>query len=315
VLTRPARAQTRVTIGYLPLLGLGPLFVAYERGYLRDVGLDAELVPFTSGAEMIVALGTGELAVGIGGIAAGLFNAWTRDVRIALVADNSQAQPGYGFIAVVVRSDLAAVIQSGADLRGRQVNIGIRGALMEYVIHTLLEQSGLTSDDVELVRLQYPDLNAGLAGRRVDVAGVPEPYGALAEQSGLARKWLTADQIVPGVQVGAVMLSEQAARDRARITAFITAYLRGVRDFVPNQTSDAGVIEVVSRWTGVSADLMRRVAPTYIDPNGTLNVTDLDRQQAFWLRQGVVTAAAPAGEHIDMSFAEAALQQLGRVVT
>ena len=93
-LARPARAQTRVQIGYLPLLSVGPLFLAHERGYLRDGGLDVEMVRFNSGAEMVVALGTGELAAGYGVISPGLLNAWTRGVGIRLVADGSRLLPG-----------------------------------------------------------------------------------------------------------------------------------------------------------------------------------------------------------------------------
>ena len=67
----PARRQARVQIGYIPLLTCGPLFVANDRGYLREAGLDAEMVRFNSGAEMVVALGTGELAAGDGAISPG----------------------------------------------------------------------------------------------------------------------------------------------------------------------------------------------------------------------------------------------------
>src|SRR3954447_26324196 len=129
---RPLR-QTRVQIGYIPLLTCGPLFVANDRGYLRDAGLDVELVRFNSGAEMVVALGTGELAAGYGAISPGLFNAWSRGVRIAVVADGGRLIPGYSSTSVVVRTALVDQIRTPADLRGRRVGMSVVGATIDYI--------------------------------------------------------------------------------------------------------------------------------------------------------------------------------------
>lgn len=311
-LGRPARAQTRVQIGYLPLLSVGPLFLAHERGYLRDAGLAVEMVRFNSGAEMVVALGTGELAAGYGGASPGLLNAWNRGVGTKLVADGSQFRPGYGYVMAVVRNDLVGVIQSGADLRGRRVGMSVVGSVIDYMMRNLLEQNGLTLDDVDPIRVSSADVTAGLAGGSLDVGGVAEPHGALAEQTGVGRKWLTGDQIVPGMQVAGLLVSDQAARDRGATVALVAAYLRGVRDFLPGQTSDPVVLDVLNRWTGVPQDVIRRAVPTFIDPNGTLDVADVRRQQDFWLRHGVISGPAPIDDRVDGSFADAAVQQLGR---
>jgi hypothetical protein len=104
-----------------------------------------------------------------------------------------------------------------------------------------------------------------------------EPHGALAEQTGAGRKWLTGDQVVPGMQVSGLLVSEQTVRDRALGVALVTAWLRGVRDFLPGQTSDQAVLDALGRWTGVPADVIRRAVPTYLDPNGSIDLDDLRR--------------------------------------
>jgi NitT/TauT family transport system substrate-binding protein len=310
---RPARAQTRVKIGYLPVQNCGPLYVAEDFGYLRDAGLDVEWVRFTAGAEMVAPLGTGELTAGYGSSSPGLFSGWTRGVNTMLVADGGRLVPGYGSALTVVRSDLVDQIRTGADLRGRQVGMSIVGSLYDYIMRNFLDQNALTMDDVEVVRIPSADVNAGLAGRRLDVAGVGEPYGALAEQSGIARRWITGDQIVPDMQVAGLFVSERAIRDRPLITALVTAYLRGIRAYGPSQSTNPAIVESVNRWTGVSPEAIRGSVPNYFDPNGGLNVEDLRRQQEFWLRNGMLASAASIDAQIDLSFVEAALQQIGRV--
>jgi NitT/TauT family transport system substrate-binding protein len=301
-----------VQVGYIPLLACGPLFVANDRGYLRDAGLDVELVRFNSGAEMVVALGTGELAAGYGAISPGLFNAWTRGVRIAVVADGGRLIPGYSSTSVVVRTALVDQIHTPADLRGRRVGMSVVGATIDYIMRNLLEQNGMTDEDVQPVRLPSADVNAGLAGGTLDVAGVSEPFATQAEQSGFARKWLGAETIVPGMEISGLLASETITRDRGQAVGLLTAWLRGVREFVPGQATDPAVIEILNRWTTVAPEIIRLAGPTYIDPNGALDVDDVRKQQAFWLRQGVINAAAALDERIDLSYADAATQALGR---
>jgi NitT/TauT family transport system substrate-binding protein len=310
---RRAWAQTRLRIGYLPLISVGPLFVAHDRGYLRDAGLDVEMVRFASGAEMVPALGTGELSAGYGVISPGLYNAWARGVRTTIVADGSRMMPGYGYVMAVVRADLMGQIRTPADLRGRRVGMSVVGSAVDYVMRHVLAQGGLTENDVEPVRLSSADVNAGLAGGSIDAAGVAEPFGALAEQNHIARKWLLGDQVVPGMQVAGLLASEQALRDRTPLVALVTAWLRGVRDFLPGQNSDPEILEILQRWTGVAPDVLRACTPTYLDPNGAVDIASLQEQLAFWQRQGIVTATPNVAERVDMSFVEAAVQTLGRV--
>lgn len=312
---RTVRAQAPLKIGYVPVLAIGALGLAIDRGYLRDVGLAAEMIAFNAGAELVAALGTGELDAAFAGVSPGLFNAWNRGVGIRMVADGSRLQPGYGITLVVVRTDLAGAIQRGADLRGRRVSLGVLGSAADYLLRNLLEQHGLSVDDVESLRLPNADVSAGLAGRSIDVAGVTEPFGALVEQSGLARRWLGADQVIPGTQAAGLFISEQASRDRAQTVALTAAYLRGVRDYLPGQTGDPGVIESISRWSGVRAEVLLRCVPSFIDPNGAIDSEDLRRQQAFWQRHGVIDRGGTLEDRVDRTIAEDALRLVGRVST
>lgn len=310
---RPVRAQTRAKIGYLPLIAVGPLYLANDRGYLREAGLDVEMVRFAAGVEMGAALGTGELAAGYTAISPAMFNAWGRGVNTVVALDAARFRPGYGTVLTMVRSDLADVIRTPQDLRGRRVSIGLLGSAIDYVMRNFLEQNGLSEEDLDGQRLANVDVNAGFAGRSIDAAGIGEPFGAMAEQSGIARRWIGGDQITPGLQLACLVLSEQTARDRPLATAIVTAYLRGIREFLPGQTSDPAVLEVVNRWTGVPVDTIRQSVPSWADPNGGLDVEDIKRQQAFWQRHGVVNAPAQVDNYVDQSFAEAAVQALGRV--
>ncbi len=53
VVTRPVEAPAKVKIGYLPAAQALPVFVAMEKGYFKEAGLDVEAVKFDAPNQII----------------------------------------------------------------------------------------------------------------------------------------------------------------------------------------------------------------------------------------------------------------------
>src|SRR5688572_689111 len=49
-------ALTKVRLGYVPVMIFAPLFVANERGYFREEGIEVELSPVQGGSDSVVQL-------------------------------------------------------------------------------------------------------------------------------------------------------------------------------------------------------------------------------------------------------------------
>ena len=82
-------------------------FIADKKGYFKAEGLAATMTSFASAAKMIAPLGTGQLDVGGGTVAAGLYNAVERGINIKIVADKASIKDGYEYSTLLVRKDLA----------------------------------------------------------------------------------------------------------------------------------------------------------------------------------------------------------------
>jgi NitT/TauT family transport system substrate-binding protein len=308
----PVRAQTPVKIGYIRNLPAGPMFLAHERGYFRDAGIDTEMVLFNTGAEISTGLATGQLGLGFSALVP-MINAWARGVGVTAVADAHKLRPGNSTVQFVVRSDLADAIQTGADLRGRRVSTAGPGGPLNYMARALLEQNGLTLDDIEVANVLGADAIEAMANGALDVAASDEPFATRAEMQGFGRRWIRFEDVLPPTQVSGLLVSEDLLRDRPRVVAITAAWLRGVREFLAGQSSDPAVIDVLARWSGFSAELVRNAVPAYMDPNGGVDVEDVKRQQAYWMQAGVVTAPAPIDQRVDLSFLSAALEAVGSV--
>ena len=82
-LPRRALARRALTIGYVPSNLFAPLFVAAERGYLRDAGFDETLQPIIAGADSMALVAQGQIDLAGAALSAAFFNAVSRGLDVA----------------------------------------------------------------------------------------------------------------------------------------------------------------------------------------------------------------------------------------
>ncbi|HZR98641.1 MAG TPA: ABC transporter substrate-binding protein [Chloroflexota bacterium] len=295
------------------------LYVALERGYFRDEGLDLELVPFDAGPKAIPALGTGDLDLGIGSVGPGLYNAVERGIALRVVAPVARLTPESGGVAFMVRKPLldSGEIRTPADLRGRRIAVAALASGNEYIVERLLLQNGLQAGDVEWVELSFPDMGAAFSNGNIDAALVADPNGTLYAERGWATKWLTAAQIVPNIQLTFLLFSERFATERGDVPVrWLTAYLRGARAWQTMLDTGEGRDEMLGYLVKHTAlkdrALLERIALTQPALDGKIDVDGL-RQQAAWARErGYISQDPPLDRMLYPAPFEAALARLGQ---
>ena len=122
-------AAEPVTIGTVSAASDVAFYLAETRGYFKEVGIEPVTTPFASAAQMIAPLGAGQLDVGGGTVAAGLYNGVSRGINLRIVADKGSIKPGYEYSTLVVRKDLvdSGAYKSLGDLRGRKLAAAAQG--------------------------------------------------------------------------------------------------------------------------------------------------------------------------------------------
>jgi len=291
------------------------VFVGLERGYFEELNVNLDMVRFNSGALMIAPLANGDLDAGSGGTSPGLYNAFGRDLRLKVVSDNGSSRGGSGTSIALVRKDLwdSGAIRSPQDLRGRRVSFATEGSPIDYMMRNLLDQNGMTMDDMDVQRLTSADAMVGLQNRAVDVATAAEPFPTQIEQLGAAVKWLSDGDVVPGYQISTIMFSEKFVTQPAVARAFMVAYVRSVREYLAADSgrADEGMRAAISKWTTVPADLIAQSGVTYMRPDGRPDIDDMYKQQDFWIRHGVMKDRVDLTPFVDLSYVDYANQVLG----
>src|SRR4051794_15501423 len=126
---QPLSPPAQVSVGTLGLLTDAGIFIALDRGYFAEQGLDVKIEQFDGGTAMVPALAARQIQVGGGGVSAGLINAVQRGIPLKIVADRGQQRAGFGASALVVRKDLidGGAVRDPRDLRGLTIAVAAAG--------------------------------------------------------------------------------------------------------------------------------------------------------------------------------------------
>jgi NitT/TauT family transport system substrate-binding protein len=310
-----------VRLGLPNLLADVGFFVAQDRGYFAEEGLDVEFMNTPSLNQVIPAVSTGEMDVASGGIGSALFNAVARGLAMKVVADRATLGRGSGYMVLVVRKDLldSGRVRDLADLRGLSIAASGAGAITELVTYKAAERGGLRPSDVEVVYLGIGDTPAALANRSIDAAMALEPNVTLIVSQGLGDVFRTTYEITPDLTVGVVLYADSFIRNKPEAARrFMVAYLRGLRDFndaffrqPPRDRAE--VLAALTHHTGVKdAALYEAMLMPGLNPDGGINLSSIADAQQWWVDRGEIRDPVDVAQLWDGSYVDYAVGRLGR---
>jgi len=320
---QPLSPPVKVHVGSMGVATEAATFIGIERGYFRDEGLDVELVLFRSAPEMMPPLATGQIEFGGTGPDPSLFNALLRGVDVKMVGHNAKATEHDSVAALVVRQDL---IGSGryrtlGDLRGMNIAVPGQGGHAQFIVERILARGGLTLDDVQLTTIPFTDSVIALSNRAVDAAWAVEPFVTLSRAENVAQPVITSGDVIPGVIGGILLASPVLARENPEaVRRFVTAHLRGVRDyyraFMLHDGSEPAIIDILVKYTAVKdPELQARIGHHGVDPNGDMDERTFEELQDAYLRYGTQQGRVDLSRLVDRQYLAYALERLGRMPT
>lgn len=311
--------QATVKFGTIQTMTDAGVYVAMDKGYFKEQGIDLELVTFRTTAELIAPLGTGQIDSASTTLSATLLSAADRGIDLKIVADKGQSRPNWEFTWVLLRKDLAdsGKIKSASDLKGTKVSITSQGSTADQSTQLMIEQAGLKPDDVEVVVVPTADATAALGNKAVFAAYNMEPQIAVAVQQGFAVKWLPVSSFYGGtVQQATVVFGPAMLKDQDLSRRWMIAYLKGVRDYVKAFTTKEGRSDVVNSLVKYSPvkdpKLYDVIEMGYLDPNGMPDMKSVDAEYKWFVAKGLYTGKKTVNDITDLSFAEYAVQKLGK---
>ncbi|SPL96652.1 putative extracellular solute-binding protein [[Actinomadura] parvosata subsp. kistnae] len=273
---RPERGTIKV--GVMPTADAAPLFVAIEKGYFEQEGLEVQPVTATGAGAMLPQIEAGVLDLGQTDYVTTILAA-EHGKRLKIVGASAQAGPaGY---ALVAAKD--SKIGSVRRLKGKTVAVNnLMGAGMLRVI-AMLKDAGLDRDDVTFVEKPFPDMPAMLAAGKADAALLAEPYVSTGAAQALLR---AVPDTVPGrftdlPTSGWVTTDKWRSEHPATLAAFRRGLAKGLRAAADRKEVEA-VLPAYTKITAAAApNVSLGAVPTAVDPGRLQRVADLMRQHGY----------------------------------
>jgi NitT/TauT family transport system substrate-binding protein len=300
-----------------------PIYVAVEKGYFREQGIDLQFETITGG-DSAAYLTTGQIDLSLDAIAVAFFNAIERGADMRIIAPAGVLTLEDSPLPLVVRKELVdnGEVRGPADLRGRRIAILARGATPEYLLTKVFDPLGMTINDIDPISMPFPDMPAALANGSIDAAVPAEPLATRAVSQGSAVKLVAA--IAPGRMTTVISTSGQTLRDRPDLPQrWATAYLKGIRDLQPPALGvwDAERLyrpehmAIYTQYLNVPEQVLRDQVPYTWDADLVIQGDSIMDIQQTHMRNGVLTLQQPVPleRMIAPGPSEYARQTLGRV--
>jgi NitT/TauT family transport system substrate-binding protein len=300
-------AAAKITIALVPSIPGGVTYIAADKGYFHDAGLDVDVERIDSLGKAVAFLATDQVQVAQGGINAGFYNSVAQGLPVVLALE-SGSSPTYH--QILVRADLKDKIRKPADLKGRTIGLSSPGSTSMYEVASVLASGGLTLQDVEPKNLAFSQMAAALANSALDAALEVAPFTERIIEEKIAVPWIDPDDYItpqPMTSVGYIVNTDWAKQNRDIARKLFLSLARAGRDYCqayhhgPNR---AEIIDIfLKNRIGTDRGLLDRMAWQARSPNGEFNVASILDMQAFFARVGLIHKTSPAEKLVDPSYA------------
>lgn len=194
-------------------------------------------------------------------------------------------------------------IKTVTDLKGKVVGINGFSTSGELWLRAALEKVGLREQDVTITPIPFPAMQDSLVAKKIDVAELPQPFAALAEQQIHARKIFDSKFGVPFEEELIVL----AGKDEflKKNAAAVRGFLEDVRDatrYYLDHPREARQALIDAKMVRVTPDVYLNMKDYYRDPTLKPDVDSLAKMQAFQIKAGFQKNAIDVRTIVDTSY-------------
>ena len=289
----------KAKVGVLRLSSSAPVFIAQDKGYFREAGLDVELKFFDAAQPIAVATTSGDVDFGITAFTAGLYNLAGKGT-LKVIGGMSREKAGYPLIGYFASNNAyAAGLKTPVDLAGKRVAVTQVGSSFHYSLGLLADKYGFKLSEMKVLPLQsLSNAAAALKGETVDAALLPVSTARKLMDDGGAKLLGWVGDETPW-QLGAVFASPKTLANQALVTRLLAALVRADREYydvilaavedgkAPINDKTRPLLEIIAKYTNLPVEQVVGNC-AYIDPDGKLDVKNVANQISWLQEQGFV---------------------------
>jgi len=297
-LPRVVRAQPSIKIG-TAVLGdyslAGPVIVALEKGFFRQEGVNVEFIPFRGGPDLLKAVLSGDVLIGVTG-STDILVFREAGSPIKMIATHTEGN----HFTLNVAPDVSAV----GDLKGKAIGITRAGSSTWIFARMMAKQQGWDPErDVKIVALGALDAQVAALSRKEIAAFVWGDGGAVTELQGKSKILMRLDRFTPQWISQIDYASEDAIRkDPETIKKGLRGIFRALR-FMKEHPDDAAPMAAKRLgWTPEAVLRAHKISSPLFPFDGSISVQALGSMQEVLLEYGLIKKRLPLEDHFTKDF-------------
>lgn len=256
--TPASTVSIRLPVGYIPNVQFAPLYVAMEKGYFREAGLDLTLdyraeidgVALTGANQIPFAVASGEqVLLGRGqGLPIVYVLAWYQKFPVGITSIRSKG------------------IEKPADLKGKKIGTPVLYGASYIGLRALLSAAQLQESDVTLDTIGYSQVEALTTGQddAVVIYTTNEPIQLQAQ--GIAVNTLQTADYLQLVGNGLITNEATLQKNPEQVRGMVQAILKGMKDVMANPDEAYEISKkYVENLSQADASVQKKVLAASID--------------------------------------------------
>ncbi len=312
---RADRTRRKIVVSARPNLYMAAFYLAQDRGYFQQAGLDLDLQPLDEGYQTAALLAGGKLDIAFSALTSSMISAVGSgaDLRIVagmhrLTADCSDSGRLWGNRASFPRGlDNLATLKR--DLTGRSVALNSLSSTNNYYLHLLLDKAGIPESDIKIVAVRYSEAVTAVINGRLDAFMCADQFSTqkVSESPRLVRG-VGLVEILPGLQYRFVSFGKNLLHADPDVGArFLRAYFKGVVDFRNGLTP--GFLDQFARSNSLDVDRARGSCRANAPVDGEIDDESIRGQVEWYFHRGFSPRDVTVSEIVDRRFLERALKE------
>jgi NitT/TauT family transport system substrate-binding protein len=309
-LSGAANAVEKVRIGALPFYSSALVFVAQEKGFWKDSGLDVEIINFRGGPLVNEALMGGGIDIGMGVGAGPAVALASRGAGVVIVAgeayDGDEAAPPD---QLMVMGD--SPIKDVKELDGKQIAVHAKGSISYVMLQAIAKAKG-----IKPVILEVPAPTQFAALKRGDVAAVmaqtPFPEQMMVD-GGRSVYSLPNASVVPYTAATVTLTTTKYAQEHPDVIEKVLAVEMRAARWIMSNPKDAR--DLITARLNYKPEVVKAINPNCYKwgRNGLF----LNSSIRWWGKQmkelGMIQSEPDYAKYFITRYAEAAAKNIGHV--
>ena len=266
-----------------------PLFVAYEKGYFRDRGLEVEFIAPSNPNDppKLVAAGKADLAVSYQHQ-----HQMQVDQGLPLVRVATLVATPLNSLVVLADGDIRDI----GDLKGKTIGYSV-GGFETVLLKVMLEKASLTLDDVKLINVNFSLSPSLFTGSADGVIGAFRNFelNQMDIENRPGRAFFVEEYGIPAYDE-LILVANRDSLDDPKLGKFVDGLEAGVQ-YLVNHPDDSWQLFIAGERQDLDDELNRRAwrdtLPRFALRPGALDRTRYQRFAEFLQDQDIITEIAP----------------------